>query len=623
MPEVAQLSEFGGNGRQDIPKSRITILGGIISSVVLIYVVYLFAMQIIDGYVYSVRAEQVTTRSIIVPAQRGEVYDRNLDIPLASNIDSFAVDIIPAEIPAVQLERVLRETAGYLGMTVVALKEKISPESYQRYQPVELKSGLSFDTIAPIAEHLNELPGVTWRNKPIRNYLDGSTFAHVVGYVGEITPEELQILYNQGYTTNSIIGKSGIEYQYDNYLRGKNGRDFRTVDAHGRRMTQVSTSDVLPTPGNNLILTLDRRIQHLSQDALGNRSGAIVVLKPSTGEILAMVSYPTYDPNGFYAPGGSDKYAQLVSDPASPFLNRAIQGGASPASTFKVVMSTAVVEENAFPVDATVNCPGYFRLGNQVFRCWVSYGHGPVDLFDALAQSCDVYFYTVGSEYLGVDTIVDYSHRYGYGERTGIDLPGEIPGLVPSPSWKERVLNERWVGGDTVNMSIGQGALIVTPIQMANMMAMVVNDGIVYKPHILKEIRDHSTGEIVKEIHPEVLRTSAIRPQSFETVKEGLRGVITHGTAEYVITTDAVQVAGKTGTGEVGSDTNWNSWFVAYAPYDSKNPDDQIVVAVWVDAKNAWEWWAPKAANAVIHGIFKNLSYTDAVADLRRKGWWY
>ena len=617
------MSESGRNGRQDISKARVKVLGGIVTVTVFGYVCYLFSMQIIDGYMYSVRAEQVTTRSIIVPPQRGEIFDRRMDVPLATNIDSFAVDVIPAEIPKEDVERVLTEIGGFLGMTLKEVKEKIPPASYSRYQPVELRSGLTFDSISPIAEHINELPGITWRNKPIRNYLDGDTFAHVVGYVGDITPEELQTLYNQGYTANSVIGKSGVEYQYDAALRGKDGREFRTVDAHGRKINVDSKEDVAPVAGNNLVLTLDRRIQHLAQDALGPRSGAVVVLKPSTGEILAMVSYPTYDPNAFSAPGGSNEYTRLVNDPTAPFLNRAIQGAAAPASTFKIIMSTAVIEENAFPLDATVNCPGYFRYGNQIFKCWVSYGHGPVNLFEALAQSCDVYFYTMGADYLGVDTIVDYSRKFGYGEKTGIDLPGEIPGLVPSPAWKDQALKEHWVGGDTVNMSIGQGYLMVTPIQMADTLAMVVNDGIVYKPHVLKEIRDHSTGEVIKRIEPEVLHTSSIRRQSFETEKKALRGVITHGTAEYVITTDAVKVAGKTGTGEVGSDTNWNSWFVAYAPYDSPNPDDQVVVCVWVDAKNTWEWWAPKAANIILHGIFKNMNYTDALADLRRKGWWY
>ncbi len=617
------LSEFGRNGRQDVSKSRIKLLGGIILATVIAYVCYLFSMQIVDGYIYSVRAAQVTTRSIVVPPQRGEIFDRNMDVPLATNIDSFAVDVIPAEIPKPDLDRVLTEIGRFLGMSLKDVKTAIPEAAYSRYQPVELKSGLTFETISRIAEHINELPGITWRNKPIRNYLDGNTLAHVVGYVGDITPEELQTLYNQGYTANSVIGKSGVEYQYDNLLRGKDGREFRTVDAHGRKINEGSKEDVAPVAGDNLVLTLDRRIQHLAQDALGNRSGAVVVLKPSTGEILAMVSYPTYDPNVFYAPNGSAEYTRLVNDPSAPFLNRAIQGAAAPASTFKIIMSTAVIEENAFPLDATVYDPGWFRLGNQIFKCWVSYGHGAVNLAEALAQSCDVYFYTMGADYLGVDTIVDYSRRFGYGEKTGVDLPGEVPGLVPSPAWKERALGERWVGGDTVNMSIGQGYLMVTPTQMADALAMVANDGIVYKPHVLKEVRDHNTGEVIKRIEPEVLHTSSISRKTFETLQKDLRGVITHGTAEYVITTDAVKVAGKTGTGEVGSDTNWNSWFVAYAPYDSPNPDNQVVVSVWVDSKNTWEWWAPKAANIILHGIFKDMNYTDALADLRRKGWWY
>lgn len=616
------MSEFG-RGRFEIAKSRVWVLGGVVALLLFTYISYLFSMQIVDGYIYSVRAAQVTTRSIVVPAQRGEIYDRSADAPLVSNVDSFAVDLIPSEVPRDQWAEVVGQVAGYLRMSSEEIEKKIPAGAVSRYQPVELKSGLTFATISLIAEHLNELPGITWRDKPIRNYIDGNTFAQVVGYVGDITPEELQILYNQGYTSTSVIGKSGVEYQYDKLLRGQAGRSFRTVDARGRNVNDTSGEDILPVPGNNLVLTLDRRIQRLAQDALGPRSGSIVVLKPATGEILAMVSYPTYDPNAFYTPSGSSEYQRLILDSSSPFLNRAIQAGAAPASTFKVIMTAAVLDENAFPSDAVVNDPGYFRLGDRIFRCWQRYGHGPETLMGALADSCDVYFYTMGVDYLGIDVMDDYAHRFGYGEKTGIDLPGELSGLVPDPAWKQRAQTTAWVGGDTVNMSIGQGALVVTPLQMADMMAMVVNNGVVYKPHVLKQVRDHSTGEVLQEPPPEVLRTSPIKQSTFDQLKVGLRGVITHGTAEPVITTDAVKVAGKTGTGEVGLDDAWNSWFVAYGPYDATNVQDEIVVVVWVDASNTWEWWAPKAANILLHGVFANMDYDSALKDLRAKGWWY
>lgn len=599
-----------------LSKGRIVFLGVLTGIVFLVYAIYLFFLQIVNGSEYQSKARQVALRTVTIPAQRGEIYDRHVDTPLVTNVDSFALDIIPAEVPREREDEILGTLADILGTTKEKLFAKIPSNLRQGYQAIELASGLSFDTIAYIAEHIDVFPGITWHNKPIRNYLQSGSIAHVIGYVGDITREEIQILYNKGYDFGAVLGKSGIEKQYDLVLRGKDGKRYRTVDVRGRRVDTGAQEEDPPDLGNDIVLTIDRKIQLLAEQALGNRVGSVVVLRPGTGEVLALVSYPWYDANSFYSENSSASFTKLSLDPTFPFLNRTIQSHYSPASTFKVLLTTAVLEEQAFPKDQIINCTGTYVIGDRVLNCHKKTGHGPLDLYGALAQSCNVYFATVGTEYLGIDIIADYARRFGLGERTGIDLPGEIPGLVPNPQWKQKTYNSPWVGGDTVNASIGQGYLTVTPIQVANMIAMIVNDGVVYRPHLVKEIRNPVNGEILESIEPEVLRTTQLHPDTFAQVREAMRGVITDGTANVVITTDAVKIAGKTGTGEVGLEENWHSWFAAYAPYGSTNIEDQVVVVVMVEATNDWEWWGPYAANIIFQSIYADQSFEESVSAL-------
>ncbi|MFP4372889.1 MAG: penicillin-binding protein 2 [Spirochaetaceae bacterium] len=619
------MSGFSPRGGP-VSRPRVLALGALIIALFVGYAGYLFSMQVVDNYIYSARAERVKRRAMVIPAQRGEIYDRNYGTPLVTNTDSFAVYINPAEIPVGRHQEIFRRVADYLGVPVSRIAGKIPPDSYNVYRPVEVQSGVSFRRITYLAEHLRRFPGVTWQSKPTRYYTEGEELAHVLGYVGDITPEELQVLFNRGYTANSVIGKRGVEQQYDELLRGRPGRSYRTVDASGRLVEATGREDIPPVPGDNLVLTLDRDIQQLTADALGDRIGSAIVLKPATGEILAMVSYPGFDPNRFYGEGGSEAFREESLSPSSPFLNRAVQSSYAPASTWKVLMTTAVVDEEVFGLDETVNATGTYVLGNRVFNDWRETGFGHLDIFGGLAYSSNVFFWTMGVEYLGVERIVDYAHKFGFGTETGIDLPGEVPGTLPSPEWKRREFNAPWVGGDTANMSIGQGFLAVTPLQVANMVAMVVNDGVVYRPHLLREVRDQVTGEVLRTVEPEVLHTMNARPSTFDTVKKAMREVITDGTAEVVITTPAVDAAGKTGTSQVGGrEENWHSWFVAYAPYETTDPEERVVVVVLVDAQNEWEWWAPKAANIILHGIFTDSDFQESVAGLKRapRPLWY
>ncbi|HSV56455.1 MAG TPA: penicillin-binding transpeptidase domain-containing protein, partial [Magnetospirillaceae bacterium] len=364
-------------------------------------------------------------------------------------------------------------------------------------------------------------------------------------------------------------------------------------------------------------LTIDLGIQKLAEEALGPRMGSVVVLRPSTGEILAMVSYPWYNSNLFMEANVGSAFASLLADPNLPLLNRAIQSAYPPASVFKVVVSAGVLEENVFPPDRTILCRGEVTFGGRVFNCWIKKpGHGALDLKGALAQSCGVYYWEVARDYLGIERLVAYAREFGFGVATGIDLPGEVSGFVPSPQWKERRFHEKWMGGDTMNLSIGQGYMLTTPLQMANMVSMIVNDGVIYRPYLLSEVRDPASTALIRRTEPEVLRQSRIRPETFRTLREHMRAVITEGTARFPVSTQAVMVAGKTGTAEVGLEDRWHSWFASFGPYDAEDPDDMVVVVVMVEASNPWEWWAPYAANIIFQGIFADQTFTEAARTL-------
>jgi penicillin-binding protein 2 len=422
------------------------------------------------------------------------------------------------------------------------------------------------------------------------------------------------MLYNQGYQQGDLIGKAGIEKQYDELLRGREGRETRTVDVRGRRIAGQTIREP-PVTGKNLVLSIDRRIQTLAEQALGERMGAVVVMRPGTGEILAMVSYPWYDPN-VLSGGQRAGYQALANDPNKPFINRAIQSSYPPASTFKIVMTTGIISDNVFPPEQRVLCTGEMAYGNRQWHCHLRSGHGWLNLHRAMAQSCDIYYWVVGWEHLGVERIVSRAKDYGFGTRTGIDLPGELAGFVPDPQWKERRLHEKWLGGDTMNMSIGQGYTLVTPIQAANMVSMVVNNGIIYKPHVLKEVRDPVSGAVEQNVRPEVLHKSDLDARIFETLRRDMRGVISEGTAQFPLNIKSVQIAGKTGTGEVGLADKWHSWFTGYAPYTAAAPEERVVVSVIVEAVNKWEWWAVYASAIIFQGIFAGQGYEDAVRSL-------
>lgn len=594
---------------------RIAALTVFMFAAILLYLARLFSMQIMEGEKYRKQSQDISQRTKKIPAQRGEIFDRNGTVPMVLNIDSFAVDLTPGEIPADRFADVATRLGAILGMAPSAIESRVPTSIRRSFQTVEIKSNVPYAMVTAVAEDIDELPGVSWRSKPIRNYVETGSISHVLGYVGNITKEELKIFYNKGYTGNSIIGKAGIEKQYDELLRGSDGFEYRTVDVKGRYI-ENSANIKPPVMGKNLVLTIDQKIQSLSENALGNRIGSAIVMKPATGEILAMVSYPYFDPNLFNQDDSGKLYQTLLNDPNNPLLNRVVNASYPPASTFKTIMTTALLEEKAIPPEKTIDCDGEINYGDRLFRCWIKKpGHGPVDLREALAQSCDVYYWVAGRDYLGVDRIASYAQEMGLGVSHEIDLPTQTAGFVPTPQWKERRFHEKWLGGDTMNMSIGQGYLLVSPLQMADWVSMIINDGTIYRPHLIKEVRDPVTNAVLSVTEPEVLITSNISDETFATVREYMRYMITNGTAQFPMKNKVVELAGKTGTAEVGFIDRWHSWMIAYGPYNAP-PEDIVLAIVMVEAVNDWEWWAPYATNIIFQGIFADQSYDEAVDEL-------
>lgn len=583
----------------------------------ILFITKLFSLQIIEGSQYKLQSKNISSRVTIIPAQRGEIYDRNNLNAMVVNSDSFAVELTPGEIPHGYFDTVASKLAKILGISKEEIDKKVPPEVRKTYIAYTVKTNVNFSIISNIAEQITELPGVSWVSRPMRNYIETGSFSHILGYVGKITDDELNLMYNKGgYSRRSIIGKTGIEKQYDSILQGTDGYEERTVDVKGRVLSETPTI-VPPQMGKKLVLTIDSKIQTVAEKALGERIGSVVVLKPSTGEVLAMVSYPYFDSNVFNSENVSDEYLKLTQNEHNPLLNRVVNAAYPPASTFKIIMSTAILNENAFPEYERVDCKGEIDYGGRKFKCWIlKPGHGKLDLMHAVGHSCDIYFWQVGRDELGIQKIGEYAKLFGFGQSTQIDLPSHSKGFIPTPEWKERKYHDRWVDGDTMAVSIGQGYTTATPLQVANVVAMVCNEGKIYKPHLLKEVRDPSTDKIIQEIQPEVIFKNSIDSAVWKKVKNAMRYVCTGGSAKYSLANPTVQIAAKTGTAEVtGYTDSWHSWLVAYAPFDAP-VEEQIVVCAMVEAANVsqnWSSWSNYVTNIVMQAYFANQSFDEAV----------
>ncbi len=541
-------------------------------SLLIMRLVYL---QIIEGEKYRKLSENNCIRLRSIKASRGLIYDRNGEL-LVDNRPSFDLKIVPKD--AKPLKETIRKLSRLINVPYDNLISTVCGNSrMSKFKPCLLKKNISRDMLAVIEAHSFDLPGVMVTVEPRRNYIFKSSCAHVLGYLGEINKKELKSGRYPGVSGGDSIGRYGVEKTFEKILRGKRGGQQIEVDVNGRLVRVLKTVD--PIPGKNIILTLDHQLQKEAEAMLKGKAGAIVALDPNNGDVLVMASSPAFDPNDFIGGISSAKWKLLRNNPLRPMMNKAIQGEYPPASTFKIVTAIAGLEEGVITKTTTEFCPGYYKFGNRIYRCWKRWGHGNVNVVQALEQSCDVFFYHVG-EQLGVDTIAQYARGLGLGRLTGIKLDNERAGLIPTSAWKKRRFKVPWQGGETLSVAIGQGFDLVTPLQMAVLIAAVGNGGTLFRPKILKYVQTFD-GKIVFRQEPEITGGIPAGPETLKIVRQGLLDVVQgdKGTARR-IRIPGVEIAGKTGTAQVFNLKKKDrekdkklaymlrdhAWFICYAP---------------------------------------------------------
>jgi penicillin-binding protein 2 len=550
--------------------------------------VRLIYLQVITGEELRRLSLNNSIRLQSIEPPRGVVYDRNGKV-LVDNRPSFDVSIILKD--AGPLEQTLEKLSAYIQIPASDLMSTIThTKGRSSYKPIVLKQDIGRNALAALEAHKYDLPGVAVKVNLRRNYINERYAAHLIGYLSEINPEELKSGSYPGCRSGDLIGKFGAEKTYENYLRGQRGGRQVEVNVNGQVVRVLKT--VLATPGNSVYLTVDQHVQRKAEELLEGVTGAVVAMEVNSGGILALASSPTFDQSAFVGGISRENWASLISNPFRPMSNRAIQGEYPPGSTYKIITALAGLQENVIDTKTIFHCPGFYKFGNRVYRCWKKGGHGKVDIFKAVAESCDVFFYQVG-EQLGVDRLAWYAKASGLGSPTGIQLDHEASGLIPTAAWKERRTGIPWQKGETLSLAIGQGFNLTTPLQMAALIAAVANDGKLYEPIILDAIKSLD-GSIVYQEKSRVAGKLPVSKDTLNIVKEGLRLAVNgeKGTARR-IQLKHIQISGKTGTSQVVSrrddereaeeDTaahlKAHAWFVAFAPSD----DPRIAVSVIVE----------------------------------------
>ncbi|MGD8462820.1 MAG: penicillin-binding protein 2 [Anaerolineae bacterium] len=620
---------------------RIKILRAVIVAVFVVLVGQVLRLQMVQGEYYQEAADVNRFRLEANPAPRGVIYDERGYL-LARNMPRITVSIVPAYLPEEEDERMalLRNLANLIDMPLVghtgvapnALTSgrRIEPElgilgvlteaELAPYRPAPLKEGVSREVAMLLEEEHLDWPGVLVQVEAVRDYLYGPLTSHILGYVGPIPESQAEYYEKEGYNPNRHhVGLAGIEYSFEDQLRGTDGQNMIEVDVAGRAVRTVGEPRPV-TPGHNLRLTIDLELQQAMEDILSNHlktyskeQAVAIAMNPQSGQILGLVSLPSYDNNEFTGGISIEAFRALQEDPNRPLVNHAISGQFPPGSTFKVIVASAGLEEEVITTSTRYYCGGILWLPNryypedpslaQPFYCWIHHDyhgrHGSLSIVSAIGRSCDIFFYQLGGGYrdqfegLGEERIGYYAELFGMGARTGIDLPGETPGLIPDAKWKRVNYSESWVTGDTYNMSIGQGFVLATPLQVLNAVAAIANGGTLYRPQLVSEIVD-SEGNVVQAFAPDVIREIPVSDANLDVVRQGMRAVVAGaGATAWALNVPGVAVAGKTGTAEFFIDRNKDglpdrdregnlpihSWFTAFAPYN--NPEIALVVFVF------------------------------------------
>lgn len=587
-------------------RRKIYLLSLAVAAVFLVLLCRLWFLQFIDAERLQEMSENNRLRFIPEAASRGALLDRNGKV-IVNNAPSFSLAVVPDEVK--DRERLLDSLATILQVDREQLLSRWEKGKWRaKYFPLVLASGLSRDQVEYFSENSLRLPGLEIEVKPVRLYPEGTLAAHLLGYIAEISDKELDDPAFANYFPGDYIGKNGIERSFERYLHGADGGRQIEVDARGRLLRTLE--ETYPVPGQSLQLTIDLELQKAAEKALGDRAAAAVAIDVQSGEILAMASSPEFDPKLFTSRMPPETWRSYIEDTRRPLENKALKGQYPPGSTFKIVTALAGLAEGLIDEQTTVNCTGEYKLGKNTFRCWNHKGHGRVNLRKALRESCDVYFYVLG-ERLGIDRLADYAKRFGLGEIAGIGIEGEKGGLVPTSAWKEKKSGQKWYPGETLPVSIGQGYLLATPMQLAVMTAGLATDGILYRPHVVKKILDRE-GNVVKEFLPEIMKRVELKSDYFRLVREGLWAVVNEpGGTGAAARLYEVKVAGKTGTSQVVKmkDTprslayqhRDHALFVAFAPYDKP----EIAVAVVVEHGEHGGGAAAPAAGQILRKYFE------------------
>ena len=574
---------------------RLQIASYIIIGVFILFVLRLWHLQIIQKTEFLSMAKQNRIRILKMPAPRGIIYDRN-NFPVVRNVPSFNV-FVSSEEWRKNPDAKIQGVCELLALDEAETGEKIAKGLKNGYDQIKIKEDISWSELAELEARKLDYPWIEIDVGLRREYLYNASAAHVIGHLGYLTDKQVKDPAYEDVPRNVMVGQKGLEKEYDSILRGISGKEIVEVNALGREINTIKI--VKPIKGRDITLTLDMSLQLVAENALDKENGSIVVLDPRNGEILVLASMPSFDPNLFSKGISKDDWNDLIKAPGKPFLNRALQSYYPPGSTFKVVTALAALQEGIVDARTSFDCRGAVLMGNARFRCWKRSGHGTVNLHRSLVESCDVYYYEVGKR-LGIDRIAMYARSFGLGEPVGLEPSfQEKSGIIPSKAWKLKEMKKPWFPGETLNASIGQGYVATTPIQMAQVIAAIANDGEIYPPHLIKG----------KEGKPfEVIGNKA----DIHLIKKALRDVVatSRGTGKYAAS-PLISIAGKTGTSQVVSMKKYSqhikkyrdhAWFVAFAPYENPQIAMSILVEHGGHGGSTCAPFAKKVAEAYYHG---------------------
>ncbi len=574
---------------QDWFRKRLIVLMLFVLLVFVLFAARLFYLQILRGDYYRELSSNNCLRKQRIEPLRGLIYDRNGRL-LVDNRPSYDLQIVPNDVRSLEeTARRLSELAGVEDFEIESIV--LRNRGPYGYAPQVLKKDISRDLMAAVLSRSYEFPGVTIATSARRNYIYESLASHLIGYLGEISERELKEGVYPHKRGRDMVGRFGAEKAFETRLSGVPGVRIVQVNATGQ---VVRILDQEPAKaGHNLYLTIDFRLQQKAEKLLEEKNGAIVVLDPQNGDVLAMASSPGFMQNAFINGLTGKQWRALITDPDRPLRNKAIQGEYPPASTYKIITAMAALEEGVMGKNTKVYCPGHLRFGNRSYRCWKNQGHGNVDMIEAISESCDVYFYQAGKT-LGVDRLAEYAKGSGLGDKTGIILEDESKGLIPTSEWKQRSIGIPWQPGENLSIAIGQGYNLATPLQMAVLTAAVANGGTLYKPNIMESIKSVQGSE-VEESGPETAGRLPVAQESLEIIKKGLYDAVNSrkGTAYWHVRSDEIPISGKTGTAQVVGRRHDDlqegetfdekhlphAWFVGYAPSDGSG----IAVSVLIE----------------------------------------